>query len=145
LAGGRGRARLGSMRGGGNAFRVLRLAQPLFDELRCPGPPALAADITRLETLWTDGLNRFGGPFLAGGTFTGVDAFFAPVAFRIQTYGISLAPVAAAYASRLLKLRSMQEWYAAGIAERFRDEPHDQEILQAGSVIQDLRAPPLPA
>ncbi len=107
-------------------------------------PPELAADIARLETLWTDGLNRFGGPFLAGGTFTAVDAFFAPVAFRIQTYGIALTPAAAAYATRLLKLRSMQEWYAAGLAERFRDEPHEQEILQAGSLIQDLRAPPLP-
>jgi glutathione S-transferase len=108
-------------------------------------PPELAADIARLDALWTDGLNRFGGPFLGGATFTGVDAFFAPVAFRIQSYGIALGPVAAAYATHLLKLRSMQEWYAAGLAERFRDESHDQEILLAGSVTLDLRAPPLTA
>jgi glutathione S-transferase len=101
--------------------------------------PDLVKDIARLETLWTDGLKRFGGPFLGGGTFTAVDAFYAPVAFRIQTYGIELAPAAAAYATRLLALRSMQEWYAAGVAERFRDEPHDREIQRAGAVIQDLR------
>lgn len=106
-------------------------------------PPELTADINRLEILWTDGLQRFGGPFLGGGTFTAVDAFFAPVAFRIQSYGIALAPVASAYATRVLKLRSMQEWYAAGLAERFRDEPHEQEILRMGTMIQDLRAPPL--
>jgi glutathione S-transferase len=108
-------------------------------------PPDLAADIARLETLWTDGLRRFGGPFLGGGTFTAVDAFYAPVAFRIQSYGIALVPSAAAYANRLLKLPSMQEWYAAGLAERFRDETHDQEILRAGSMLEDLRAPPLTA
>lgn len=107
--------------------------------------PDLGNDITRLETLWTDGLTRFGGPFLAGATFTAVDAFFAPVAFRIQSYGIVLGPAATAYALGLLELRSMREWYAAGLAERFRDVPHEQEILRAGTVIEDLRAPPLPA
>jgi glutathione S-transferase len=90
-------------------------------------------------------LDRFGGPFLGGGTFTAVDAFFAPVAFRFQSYGLALGPVATDYATRLLQLRSMQDWYAAGIAERFRDEPHEAEILQSGRVLEDLRAPPLPA
>jgi glutathione S-transferase len=107
--------------------------------------PDLGNDIARLETLWTDGLTRFGGPFLAGATFTAVDAFFAPVAFRIQSYGIALGPAATAYAARLLQLRSMRDWYAAGLAERFRDEPHEREILQAGTVLADLRAPPLSA
>jgi len=106
-------------------------------------PAELSADIKRLDVLWTDGLERFGGPFLGGGTFTAVDAFFAPVAFRIQSYGIALNTAAAAYAARLLALRSMQEWYAAGLAERFRDAPHEQEVLQLGTVIEDLRAPRL--
>jgi glutathione S-transferase len=54
-------------------------------------PPLLARDIARISELWNEGLARFGGPFLAGEDFTAVDAFFAPVAFRIQTYGLSLA------------------------------------------------------
>ena len=41
-------------------------------------PPALERDVARLSELWTDGLGRFGGPFLAGAAFTAVDAFFAP-------------------------------------------------------------------
>ena len=53
-------------------------------------PAALERDIARLETLWSDGLARFGGPFLAASSFTAVDAFFAPVAYRVQTYGLQL-------------------------------------------------------
>ena len=61
-------------------------------------PAALTRDIARLDALWSDGLDRFGGPFLAASSFTAVDAFFAPVAYRVQTYGLELRPAAAAYA-----------------------------------------------
>jgi glutathione S-transferase len=103
-------------------------------------PPALERDIARIGALWNDGLRRFGGPYLAGGAFTAVDAFFAPVAFRLQTYGLRVDSAAAAYAARLLALKSMREWYAAGLQEKFRDEPHEIEILQMCSVLEDLRA-----
>jgi len=103
-------------------------------------PAALESDVARLGALWNDGLRRFGGPFLAGEAFTAVDAFFAPVAFRIQTYGLSLDPAAAAYAERLLGTRAMREWYAAALEETLRDPPHDEEISQAGQVLEDLRA-----
>jgi glutathione S-transferase len=89
--------------------------------------------------LWSDGLHRFGGPFLAGRTFTAVDAFFAPVAFRVQTYSLALDAASSAYATRLLGLRSMREWYADALKEKFRDEPHETEMLQIGSVVEDLR------
>jgi glutathione S-transferase len=46
---------------------------------------ALTGELARLSALWTDGIERFGGPFLAGPAFTAVDAFYAPVAFRVQT------------------------------------------------------------
>lgn len=103
--------------------------------------PALERDLTRLQELWNEGLNRFGGPFLAGGSFTAADAFFAPVAFRVQSYGLSLDAASMAYVSRLLALRSMQEWYAAALKEPFRDEPHEQEIRQMGRVVADYRVP----
>ncbi len=105
-------------------------------------PPALKRDIARLETLWSDGLERFGGPFLAAGSFTAVDAFFAPVAFRVQTYGLELSPQAAAYVQRLLQLPAMRQWYAAALAEKLRDAPHEAEMLELAIVIEDLRAPP---
>jgi glutathione S-transferase len=103
-------------------------------------PAALQGEIERLETLWSDGLRRFGGPFLAGAGFTAVDAFFAPVAFRIQTYGLTLESAVAAYAERLLQLPPMQSWYAEALAETFRDHPHEAETLAMGTVLSDLRA-----
>jgi glutathione S-transferase len=103
-------------------------------------PPALERDIERIAALWSDGLRRFGGPFLTGKSFTAADAFFAPVAFRIRTYGLSLAPVAADYAQRLLGLASMRDWNADALKEKFRDEPHEAELAHIGTVLEDLRA-----
>jgi glutathione S-transferase len=103
-------------------------------------PEALERELARLGALWIDGLRRFGGPFLAGETFTAVDAFYAPVAFRIQTYGLPLDPAAVTYADRLLGTRAMQEWYADALKETLRDPPHDEDISQAGQVLEDLRA-----
>jgi glutathione S-transferase len=103
-------------------------------------PPALARDLARLEALWGEGLTRFGGPFLAGGAFSAADAFFAPVAFRVQSYALALGARAAEYVARLIALPSMQDWYAAALAERFRDEPHELEMHSLGVVVEDLRA-----
>jgi glutathione S-transferase len=104
-------------------------------------PAALERDIARLCALWSDGLHRFGGPFLAGSAFTAVDAFFAPVAFRFRSYGLifDAAPAAAQYCAQLLSLSSMREWYGAALKETFRDLPHEDEILQMGTVLEDLR------
>jgi glutathione S-transferase len=102
--------------------------------------PALRADLERLQALWQEGLTRFGGPFLAGSAFSAADAFYAPVAFRIQTYRLPLAPAALAYAERLLALPAMRSWYAAALAEPWRDEAHDGETLAVGTVIEDLRS-----
>jgi len=103
-------------------------------------PPELLQDLARIEELWGEGIARFGGPFLAGAAFTAVDAFFAPVAFRIQSYGLTLNPVAAAYAARLLELDGMRSWYAAALQERWRDPGHDADVLRAGVLLEDLRA-----
>jgi glutathione S-transferase len=103
-------------------------------------PPALERDLERLQALFDDGLARFGGTFLAGARFSAVDAFFAPVAFRVQTYDLQLGADATAYLGRLLGLPAMKAWYAAGIQESFRDLPHEEEIAQMATVTQDLRA-----
>jgi len=104
-------------------------------------PPALTADIARLSELWGEGLKRFGGPFLTGKQFTAVDAFFAPVAFRIQTYALPLESTALAYARRLREVPSMKEWYQAALAETVRDWPHEEEAKRLGTWLDDLRAP----
>ncbi len=100
---------------------------------------ALEQDLARLTALWLEGLQRFRGPFLAGERFSAVDAFFAPVAFRIQTYGLALDAAADAYARRLLQLPSMQTWYAAALAEPWRHAAHEAEIRSNGALLQDLR------
>jgi glutathione S-transferase len=103
-------------------------------------PDALRSDLDRLDELWGDGLRRFHGPFLAGASFTAVDAFFAPVAFRIQTYALPLAPPSLAYAARLLDLPSMRSWADDALLEPWRDRAHEEEIAAAGDILQDLRA-----
>jgi glutathione S-transferase len=100
---------------------------------------ALQKDITRLGELWNEGLQRFGGPFLAGENFSAVDAFYAPVAFRILSYGLAMDDAAGAYAARLLALPSMQRWYASALQETWRDQEHEDEVKNVGEMLQDLR------
>ncbi|MEQ9916658.1 glutathione S-transferase family protein [Pectobacterium aroidearum] len=102
--------------------------------------PALSNDINRIGELWQEGLTRFGGPFLAGKQFSAVDAFFAPVVFRIKTYQLPVSPEAAAYCDHLLAQPAMQRWLQDALAETWREDEHDEEVKKAGEVIEDLRA-----
>ncbi len=101
-------------------------------------PASLQKDISRIDELWHEGMSRFGGPFLAGADFTAVDAFFAPVAFRIHNYGLSLSAPSMAYVARLLDLPGMQAWAQAALLEP-REEQHEQYCLQYASVLSDAR------
>lgn len=102
-------------------------------------PEALQAEWARIDALWNEGLTRFGGPFLAGERFTAVDAFFAPVAFRVQTYAPPLSTTAREYAFRLLQLSPMREWYESALAEVWRDESHEADVRAAGAIVADER------
>lgn len=102
--------------------------------------PALQKDIARIDELWNQGLQKFGGPFLAGASFTAVDAFFAPVVFRAQTYHLSLSLAAQNYMKLILGLSPMDAWYEAALAETWREPAHEKEIMDAGKLISDLRA-----
>jgi glutathione S-transferase len=103
-------------------------------------PAALEGEVARLGALWADGLRRFGGPFLAGEAFTAVDAFYAPVVFRIRTYGLILESAAAVYAERSLGTRALREWYGDALKETLRDQPHEEDVSRMGEVLEDLRA-----
>lgn len=104
-------------------------------------PAAVKSDWQRAEALWQEGLQRFGGPFLAGDRFTAVDAFFAPLAFRAQTYSPELGEAAQGYVQRLLALPGMQRWYQQALTEPWRDEPHEEDARNKGEWLQDLRHP----
>ncbi|MER9138694.1 glutathione S-transferase family protein [Mesorhizobium sp. M0830] len=126
-----------------SSFTALRGSCPMSCGLRVkpfPMSDALKQDLFRLGDLWNDGLARFGGPFLAGAHFTAVDAFFAPVAFRAQSYGLVFEGAAATYPAQLLALPAMREWYAAGLAETWREPDHEAEVAAAGTVLEDFRA-----
>jgi len=104
-------------------------------------PAAVKADWQRAEAIWQEGLQRFGGPFLTGDRFTAADAFFAPLAFRAQTYSPELGQAAQGYVQRLLALPGMQRWYQQALAETWRDEPHEADARGKGQWLQDLRQP----
>jgi glutathione S-transferase len=78
----------------------------------------VAADIERIQRMWTDCRERFGatGPFLFG-AFTVADAMYAPVVLRFRTYAVQLAPVVRQYADTVLGLPALQDWVEAAKAE----------------------------
>jgi len=99
----------------------------------------LRADVERIDALWLEGLAKFGGPYLAGKEYGIVDAFFAPVIFRVQSYGLQLSPIAQSYVDRMLSLPSMQRWYAEALAETWRDPEHEQDTVLHGKIVRDFR------
>jgi len=101
---------------------------------------ALQRDIDRVVQLWNEGIDRFGGPFLAGDRFTAVDAFYVPVAIRFENYGLPIQSPAAAYKEMLLGLPSVRSWISDALREPWTDEEHDREVRNAGIVLEDLRA-----
>ena len=105
-----------------------------------PKPPsgALRLDVSRIRELFAEGLSRFGGPFLAGDRFTAVDAFFAPVAFRIRTYGLDVG-AGQAWVDQMLALPAMQDWEQQALAESWREESHEAELMAAGAITADYR------
>ncbi|RZM09701.1 MAG: glutathione S-transferase family protein [Sphingomonas sp.] len=123
-------------------FGAIRNAYTMNVGVRvAPAPPsdALARQIARLGELWAEGLARFGGPWLAGTAFTAVDAFYAPVAFRVRTYGLDVGEAGAAWVARLLAHPAMREWEDAALAESWREVSHEDELAAAGSLLADYR------
>ena len=102
-------------------------------------PDALQADIARVDEIWSEGQTRFGGPWLAGPEFSAADAFYAPVAFRVQTYALPLGDTSRDYANLLLEHEAMVEWYRAGLAEPWRETSHEAEMRSAGAIVADYR------
>lgn len=102
--------------------------------------PELDDDLARLAELFAEGLSRFGGPFLAGDVFTAADAFYCPVATRIQTYDLPLPTEGMRYVATLLALPAMQEWTADALAEPQRIAHYEALARAAGDWVADLRA-----
>ena len=105
-----------------SGFAALREHMPMkitADKTGHPVPPAVAADIARIRTIWRDCLAASGGPYLFG-DFSLADCMYAPVVTRFRTYGVSLAGPEAGYAETLWKSPEMQRWVSGAQAETFR-------------------------
>jgi glutathione S-transferase len=104
-----------------------------------PMSDALKANVERLQELWGEGLTRFGGPWLAGARFSAVDAFFAPVAFRVRTYGLDVG-AGQAWVETMLAHPAMQQWEREALAESWREIAHEDELRACGEIIADYRS-----
>ncbi len=105
-----------------------------------PHPPsaALAQNVARIREIFETALDRFGGPWLGGPGFTALDAFYAPVAYRIRTYGLDVGR-GQTWVDRVIAHPAMQEWEAAALAENWREASHEEELVAAGRLTADYR------
>ncbi|MBK7332948.1 MAG: glutathione S-transferase family protein [Betaproteobacteria bacterium] len=95
-----------------------------------PWSPELATDIARVEEIWTESRRRHGrgGAYLCGAPSI-ADAFYAPVAFRFQTYRVAPAGEAGAYLSALLAHPFMREWERDAVAETIVIEADEPRVV----------------
>jgi glutathione S-transferase len=87
---------------------------------------AAAANVRRIDVLWSDCRMRFGsgGPFLFG-AFGAADAMYAPVVWRFHTYAVEVSAIARAYMQAVMALPAWNEWRLAARQESWV-LPHDE-------------------
>lgn len=99
----------------------------------------LQRNIGRIGELFAQGLNEFGGPWLVGKDFTIVDAMFAPVAYRVRTYGLDIGSAGQAWVDHIIAHPAMQDWERQALAEPQREIGHEEELQVAATVTADFR------
>ncbi|MBX4907365.1 MULTISPECIES: glutathione S-transferase family protein [Rhizobium] len=102
-----------------SGFRALRNACPM--NIRRPRggitlPDGVDADVSRIETIWRNLLQKSGGPFLFG-AFSGVDAMFAPVVNRFDIYDLVSREETLAYMETMKAHPAWRKWEEAARAE----------------------------
>ena len=78
--------------------------------------PETLADVARIDAMWRECLDTYGGPFLFG-EFTIADAMYAPVVMRFNTWQPKLSEAAAAYARRVTEQPAVAAWIADALRE----------------------------
>ena len=122
------RAICGEMHSG---FYNLRSALPMNLKAHHPGFKVWAgaqADIERVAAIWRECLERYGGPYLFGGSLTMADAMYAPVCTRFLTYDVKLDRQCAAYSRSIMEWPAMVEWVEDAKAEPAEMEELDVEF-----------------
>lgn len=100
---------------------------------------ALRRDVARIAEIFTQGVSRFGGPWLAGAAFSAADAFYAPVAWRVCTYSLDVG-TGQAWVDHVIACPAMRQWESAALAETYREAEHEAELAACGDVVADYRA-----
>ncbi len=83
-----------------------------------------AADVGRIDALWSECRAAFGGPFLFG-RFGAADAMFAPVVSRFHTYAVEPSAASRSYMAAVMALPAWSEWRDAARREPWV-LPHDE-------------------
>lgn len=104
-----------------SGFQALRQACPMHLGARFATPEItepLQAAIDRVEDIWSEARNRFGGgqPFLYG-AFSAADAMYVPVVTRFESYQIPVREATRAYMDAVLAHPSFVAWRDAAHAE----------------------------
>ncbi len=109
-----------------SGFYNLRSALPMNLKARHAAFKVFAgaqADIDRIQTIWAECLQRYGGPFLFGPP-TVADAMYAPVCTRFITYGVAMSGPASSYCRTIMSWAPMKQWVEAA-----KREPEEIEEL----------------
>jgi len=81
--------------------------------------PEALADIARIDEVWSECLEAYGGPFLFG-EFTIADAMYAPVVMRFNTWQPKLSEAALAYSRRVTAQPAVKAWIDDALQETHR-------------------------
>ena len=86
------------------------------------------ANAERLQEIWSDCRRAYGhgGAFLFGG-FSGADAMYAPVVYRLRTYGVDVTSAAADYMQAMQAHPAFQEWNSAALKETWVIEKFEND------------------
>lgn len=85
-------------------------------------------DIERVQAIWRDCLDRYGGPWLFGTKPTVADAMFAPVVTRFNTYAIPVDPQSRRYCDTVAEWPLLLEWIKGALAEPEEVQELDAEF-----------------
>ncbi len=118
----RARSVVAEMHSGFGALRShcpmnIEAALPEVGALILRDQPAVQADLDRLVAMWSELLDRHGGPMLFG-EFGIADAFYAPVCMRLNTYGLPVPDEVAVYIDRVCALPGVAAWITDALAEQ---------------------------
>jgi glutathione S-transferase len=90
-----------------------------------PLRPETQAEVDRIVAIWSECLEKYGGPFLFGKTFSLADVMYAPVVSRFRTYAIPVKGAVKDYCDAVWAFPALQEWVAAARAETLRAKLHE--------------------